>query len=65
GWSATLYQIQGAYSNESYYEITCVINRLEERKIKDIIDDVDSKAFVVVYEVTEVKGGNFQKRDIH
>lgn len=65
GRSATLNQIQGAYSKESYYEITCVINRLEERKIKDIIDDVDSKAFVVVYEVTEVKGGNFQKRDIH
>lgn len=65
GRSATLNQIQGAYSNESYYEITCVINRLEERKIKDIIDDVDPKAFVVVYEVTEVKGGNFQKRDIH
>ncbi|MDA5560584.1 YitT family protein [Exiguobacterium sp. MMG028] len=65
GRSATLNQIQGAYSKESYYEITCVINRLEERKIKDIIDDVDPKAFVVVYEVTEVKGGNFQKRDIH
>ena len=58
-------QIQGAYSKESYYEITCVINRFEERKIKDIIDDVDPEAFVVVYEVTEVKGGNFQKRDIH
>ncbi|WP_214735107.1 YitT family protein [Exiguobacterium sp. s154] len=65
GRNATLNQIQGAYSKESYYEITCVINRLEERKIKDIIDDVDPKAFVVVYEVTEVKGGNFHKRDIH
>ncbi|MCT4786498.1 YitT family protein [Exiguobacterium aestuarii] len=65
GRSATLNQIQGAYSKESYYEITCVINRLEERKIKDIIDGIDPKAFVVVYEVTEVKGGNFQKRDIH
>lgn len=65
GRNATLNQIQGAYSKESYYEITCVINRLEERKIKDIIDDVDPEAFVVVYEVTEVKGGNFQKRDIH
>ncbi|MCM3279759.1 YitT family protein [Exiguobacterium sp. MER 193] len=65
GRNATLNQIQGAYSKESYYEITCVINRLEERKIKDIIDDVDPEAFVVVYEVTEVKGGNFHKRDIH
>lgn len=38
GRSATLNQIQGAYSKECYYEITCVINRLEERKMKEIIN---------------------------
>lgn len=65
GRSATLNQIQGAYSKEYYYEITCVINRLEERKMKEIINQVDPEAFVVVYEVSEVKGGNFRKRDIH
>lgn len=65
GRSATLNQIQGAYSKECYYEITCVINRLEERKMKEIISQVDPEAFVVVYEVSEVKGGNFRKRDIH
>ncbi|MFC4684125.1 YitT family protein [Exiguobacterium sp. s149] len=65
GRSTTLNQIQGAYSKECYYEITCVINRLEERKMKEIINQVDPEAFVVVYEVSEVKGGNFRKRDIH
>ncbi|TCI67217.1 MULTISPECIES: YitT family protein [unclassified Exiguobacterium] len=65
GRSATLNQIQGAYSKECYYEITCVINRLEERKMKEIINQVDPEAFDVVYEVSEVKGGNFRKRDIH
>lgn len=65
GRSVTLNQIQGAYSKECYYEITCVINRLEERKMKEIINQVDPEAFVVVYEVSEVKGGNFRKRDIH
>lgn len=65
GRSATLNQIQGAYSKECYYEIACVINRLEERKMKEIINQVDPEAFVVVYEVSEVKGGNFRKRDIH
>lgn len=58
GRSATLNQIQGAYSKECYYEITCVINRLEERKMKEIINQVDPEAFVVVYEVSEVKGGD-------
>ncbi|STO07497.1 Uncharacterized BCR, YitT family COG1284 [Exiguobacterium aurantiacum] len=65
GRSVTLKSIQGSYSKAAYHEITCVINRLEERKLKDIIDHVDPEAFVVVYEVTEVKGGTFQKRDIH
>lgn len=65
GRSTTLNQIQGAYSKECYFEITCIINRLEERKMKEIINQVDPEAFVVVYEVSEVKGGNFRKRDIH
>ena len=33
--------------------------------MKEIIRDIDPAAFVTIYEVIEVKGGNFQKRDIH
>ncbi|MFJ7936679.1 YitT family protein [Sporosarcina sp. NPDC096371] len=65
GRGATLNKVQGAYSKDSFYEITCVINRLEERKMKDIIQEIDPNSFITVYDVTEVKGGNFQKRDIH
>lgn len=65
GRSATLNTVQGAYSNQEFQEINCIINRLEERKMKDIIREIDPKAFVTIYEVVEVKGGNFQKKDIH
>lgn len=65
GRSATLNTVQGAYSNQEFQEINCVINRLEERKMKEIIRELDPNAFVTVYEVVEVKGGNFQKKDIH
>ncbi|MHC0037614.1 YitT family protein [Pseudoneobacillus sp. C159] len=65
GRGATLNLVQGAYSNEQFKEITCVINRLEESKIKEIIREIDENAFVIVYDVAEVKGGNFKKRDIH
>lgn len=65
GRSATLNKVQGAYSKESFFEITCVINRMEERKMKEIIQEIDPNSFITVYEVTEVKGGNFQKRNIH
>lgn len=65
GRSATFNTVYGAYSNQEFKEITCVINRMEESKIKAIIREVDPKAFVTVYEVVEVSGGTFQKRNIH
>lgn len=65
GRSATYKDAYGGYSNELFKEITCVINRLEESKIKEIIQEIDPHAFVTVYDVAEVKGGNFRKRDIH
>ncbi|BDH62540.1 membrane protein [Ureibacillus massiliensis 4400831 = CIP 108448 = CCUG 49529] len=65
GRSATYNIVRGAYSNEEFREITCVINRLEESKMKEIIRDLDPSAFVTVYDVAEVRGGNFKKNDIH
>lgn len=65
GRSATLNTVQGAYSNQAFQEINCVINRLEERKMKEIIKEIDPNSFVTIYEVVEVRGGNFQKKDIH
>lgn len=65
GRSSTYSVVQGAYSNEQFREITCIINRLEDSKMKEIILEIDPSAFVTVYEVAEVRGGNFSKRNIH
>ncbi|MGV3466316.1 MAG: YitT family protein [Heyndrickxia sp.] len=65
GRSATYNEVYGGYSKEKFKEITCVINRLEESKIKEIIHEIDDGAFVTVYDVAEVKGGNFRKHNIH
>lgn len=65
GRSATYNEVYGGYSKEQFKEITCVINRLEETKMKEIIRDIDPTAFVTVYDVAEVKGGNFKKHNIH
>jgi uncharacterized membrane-anchored protein YitT (DUF2179 family) len=65
GRSATYNIVQGAYSNEHFKEITCVVNRIEENKMKEIINEIDPNAFVTIYEVVEVKGGNFRKHNIH
>ncbi|MCG7346442.1 YitT family protein [Sporosarcina sp. ACRSL] len=65
GRSATVSTVQGGFSNEQMKEITCIINRLEDSKIKEIILEIDPTAFVAVYEVAEVRGGNFGKRKAH
>lgn len=65
GRGATYNLVQGGYSNEQFKEITCVINRLEESKMKEIILGIDPSAFIMVYDVAEVKGGSFKKRNIH
>ncbi|WP_435924616.1 YitT family protein [Paenibacillus sp. DYY-L-2] len=65
GRGATYTDAYGGYTNEQFKEITCVINRLEDSKIKQIIQEIDPNAFVVVYDVAEVKGGNFRKKNIH
>lgn len=65
GRGATYNDAYGGYSNEQFKEITCIINRLEESKMKEIIHEIDPNAFVTVYDVAEVKGGSFKKKDIH
>lgn len=65
GRSATYKEAYGGYSHERFIEITCVINRLEESKMKEIISEIDEEAFVTVYDVAEVKGGSFRKTNIH
>jgi len=65
GRSATYNLVEGGFSNEQFKEITCVINRLEDSKMKEIINEIDKYAFVAVYDVAEVKGGNLKKHDIH
>ena len=53
------------FSEESIEILNCIITRMEENKVLTIIREYDPTAFVVISDVSEVKGGNFKKRDIH
>lgn len=56
---------EGAYSGEDKQVIFCVINRLEEAKLKDIVKEIDPSAFLAAGDIAEVRGGRFKKKDIH
>ncbi|REI29790.1 hypothetical protein DOS81_05735 [Staphylococcus felis] len=65
GRGVTYLHGEGAYTGETKRVIFCVITRLEEAKLKDIVTDIDQSAFLSIGNVSEVRGGNHKKRDIH
>jgi uncharacterized membrane-anchored protein YitT (DUF2179 family) len=65
GRGVTYLNGEGAYTGDDKKVIFCVITRLEEAKLKSIIEDIDEAAFLAVGAINNVKGGNFKKKDIH
>lgn len=65
GRGVTYLEGEGAYSGDSKKVIFVVITRLEEAKLKAIVEDWDSQAFVAVGNIHDVKGGRFKKKAIH
>jgi len=65
GRGVTYLNGEGAYTGDEKKVIFCVITRLEEAKLKAIIDEIDPSAFFAVAAIAEVRGGRFKKRDIH
>ncbi|GGE07999.1 membrane protein [Marinithermofilum abyssi] len=65
GRGVTYLQGEGAYTGDDKKVIFCVVTRLEEAKLKSIVEDIDPEAFLAVGNIHDVKGGRFKKRDIH
>ncbi|MCM3768747.1 YitT family protein [Neobacillus niacini] len=65
GRGVTYLHGEGAFSGDDKKVIFCVINRLEEAKLKEIVTEYDQNAFLAVADIAEVRGGRFKKRDIH
>ncbi|WP_206023903.1 YitT family protein [Saccharibacillus alkalitolerans] len=56
---------EGGFSGDPKKVIFCVITRLEEAKLKEIVNQFDDKAFLAIGNIHDVKGGRFKKKDIH
>ncbi|WP_180321246.1 YitT family protein [Metabacillus halosaccharovorans] len=65
GRGVTYLNGEGAYTGDDKKVIFCVITRLEEAKLKSIVEDLDESAFLAVANIAEVRGGRFKKKDIH
>lgn len=65
GRGVTYLHGEGAYTEEFKKVIFCIITRLEEAKLKAIVEDIDPKAFLAIGNIHDVQGESFKKRDIH
>jgi len=65
GRGVTYLHGEGAYTGDNKKIIFTVITRLEEAKLKTIVEDIDLQAFVAIGNIAEVRGGRFKKRNIH
>ncbi|MFL8935157.1 Uncharacterized membrane-anchored protein YitT, contains DUF161 and DUF2179 domains [[Bacillus] enclensis] len=65
GRGVTYLKGEGAYSGDDKKVIFTIVTRLEEAKLKSIVEELDPSAFLAVADINEVRGGRFKKRDIH
>jgi uncharacterized membrane-anchored protein YitT (DUF2179 family) len=65
GRGVTYFNAEGAYTGEDKEVIFCVVTRLEEAKLKEIVEEIDHEAFLAIGHVHDVRGGRFKKKDIH
>lgn len=65
GRGVTYLEGEGAYTGDNKKVIFCVVTRLEESKLKHIVEEHDSDAFLAVGTIAEVRGGRFKKKGIH
>lgn len=65
GRGVTYLNGEGGFSGDKKKVIFCVITRLEEAKLKSIVEELDPLAFLAIGNIHDVKGGRFKKKDIH
>ncbi|ASS73904.1 hypothetical protein CIG75_02210 [Tumebacillus algifaecis] len=65
GRGVTYLNGEGGYTGDDKKVIFCVVTRLEEAKLKLIVEEIDDQAFLAIGSIAEVRGGRFKKKDIH
>lgn len=65
GRGTTLFEGRGGFSKDKKDILYTVVTRLEISKLKSIINEKDDNAFLTISDVSDVLGGNTQKRAIH
>lgn len=65
GRGVTILYGEGGYLKQPKHVLYSVITRLEITKLKEIVYELDDKAFITISDVQDLFGGHFKKKNIH
>ena len=65
GRGVTILYGEGGYLKQPKHVLYSVITRLEITKLKEIVYEIDDKAFITISDVQDLFGGHFKKKNIH
>lgn len=60
----TFIKAEGAYTGKAYDMIFCAMNRRQVSVMREIVKDIDPKAFVLLTDVSDVMGYGFRSRNL-
>lgn len=60
----TFFKAQGGYTGKDIDVLFCAMNRRQVAMLRDIVKDIDPKAFVLLTDVNDVMGYGFRSRNI-
>ena len=63
--SVTYVKAMGGYSRQEKTLTFCVVNKFDMPKLKELVHDIDPKAFIVTEDVHEVEGVRFKKNIVN
>jgi uncharacterized membrane-anchored protein YitT (DUF2179 family) len=60
----TLYKAEAGYSGRDTKVIFCALNRRQVAQLRDLVKDIDPKAFMILTDVSDVMGLGFKTRQL-
>ena len=60
----TFFKAQGGYTGNEFNILFCAMNRRQVAMLRDIVKDIDPKAFVLLTDVNDVMGYGFRSRNV-
>ena len=60
----TFFKAQGCYTWNDFNVLFCAMNRRQVAMMRDIVKDIDPKAFVLLTDVNDVMGYGFRSRNV-